>query len=115
MFYGQTIKTYLQKPGETIYMPHVILHSVWNTTPSVAIGDNPLFESSFVELMGSGGYSESSEEIRNVVESKTTGDVRKRLQDVKNQIHEAIIQNNILTYTKSLLWHGSKDICYNEI
>ena len=96
------MKTYLQKPGETIYMPHVILHSVWNTTPNVAIGDNPLFESSFVELMGSGGYSESSEEIQNVVESQISGDVRKRVEDVKNQINEAIIQNNILTYTKSL-------------
>ena len=96
-------------------MPHVILHSVWNTTPSVAIGDNPLFESSFVESMGSGGYSEQSEEIRNIIGINTSGDVRKRLEDVKDQINEAIVQNNILTYTKTFLWHGSREKCYNEI
>ena len=59
VFYGQRMKTFLQKSGETLYMPHLTLHSVWNLTPTIAIGDNPLYDSSFIEFIGSDGYEDN--------------------------------------------------------
>ena len=53
-FYGQTLKSFLQKEGETLYMPNLIYHSVWNMSPTLSVGNNLLFQSSFVEQIGSG-------------------------------------------------------------
>ena len=37
-----------------MYMPNLVLHTVWNVSPTVALGDNPLYTTSFDEFMGSG-------------------------------------------------------------
>ena len=36
-------------PGETIYMPSYIPHSVYNLDETVAVGDNPFFGTSIEE------------------------------------------------------------------
>ena len=39
----------VQYPGETIYMPHVTHHAVFNLDQTVAVGDNPLFPTAIEE------------------------------------------------------------------
>ena len=109
------MKSFLQRPGETVYLPNMVLHSVWNTASTVAVGDNPSYESSFDELFGSGN-SKVSTMLKKKIETEIfTGDIRKRTEDVKEQVNESIRKNNILTYVKPALWLGMNSLCYNGV
>ena len=48
-FYGKTIDEAVQAPGETIYAPNHIHHSVYNLDETVAVGDNPYFNTALEE------------------------------------------------------------------
>ena len=96
------MKTYLQKPGETIFMPNMILHTVWNVSPTIAIGDNPLYESGLVELVSSSGNASPFLGDRAKVLAKD--DAKKRISDVLEQVQEAIIAQKIMNYTKPEVW-----------
>ena len=104
-FYGKKLKTYLQKPGETLYMPNLVLHSVWNTLPSIAIGDNPLYESSFDEWIGSGGVngSSTSDWIYSRILLKAKGYTKTWITDISQQVNDAIRKYNITNYTKPVV------------
>ena len=102
VFYGQKLKTYLQKPGETIFMPNMILHTVWNVSPTIAIGDNPLYESGLIELVSSSGNA--SPFLGDRAKSLAKGDAKKRISDVLEQVEEAIIAQKIVNYTKPEVW-----------
>ena len=39
----------VQYPSETIYMPHYINHAVYNLDKTVAVGDNPFFNTAIEE------------------------------------------------------------------
>ena len=39
----------VQYPSETIYMPHHINHAVYNLDKTVAVGDNPFFNTAIEE------------------------------------------------------------------
>ena len=39
----------IQYPGETMYMPHYVHHSVYNLDQTVAVGDNPFFSTAIEE------------------------------------------------------------------
>ena len=87
IFYGQKLKSYLQKAGETLYMPNGVFHAVWNTLPSVAIGENPLYKTSFDEWIGS---RDSSDWIRSRILLKLKGPTKAWITDIEEQINEAI-------------------------
>ena len=92
IFYGQKLKTFLQRKGETIYMPNLVYHSVWNISPTISVGNNPLYQSSFVEHLGSGGAGfDLKKEIRTLKNSAVS--------DVSNQINDAIRSQNILNFS----------------
>ena len=99
------MKSFLQKSGETLYMPNMVLHAVWNISPTVAIGDNPMYESSIDEWVGSGGASGSSTSdwVRSRILALSKGKTRKRLEDILEQVHEAIIQYNISQYLRPVI------------
>ena len=99
------MKSFLQKSGETLYMPNMVLHAVWNVSPTVAIGDNPIYESSFDEWAGSGGASGSSTSdwVRSRILALSKGKTRKRIEDILEQVHEAIIQYNISEYSRPVI------------
>ena len=102
IFFGQKLKSYLQKPGETLYMPNVVLHTVWNVSPSLAIGDNPLYETSFDEWIGSGGANGNStsgfDQDRIILKAK--GEVKSRVMDIIKQVDEAIVKQRIVNFTR---------------
>ena len=102
IFYGKKLKSYIQKPGETLYLPNVILHAVWNTLPSVAIGDNPLYETSFDEWMGSGVSNNSSDSgfDRDRIILKAKGEAKSRVMDIIKQVDEAIVKQRIVNFTR---------------
>ena len=75
-------------------MPNVVLHSVWNTLSSVAIGDNPLYETSFDEWIGSG------EIYRDRIILKARGQTKSRMIDIIKQVDEAIDKHKILNFTR---------------
>ena len=77
-----------------MYMPNLVLHTVWNVSPTVALGDNPLYKTSFDEFMGSG------EEFKWMSDRIILKNKDKRIQDIVDQVKEAIIENNIQNYTK---------------
>ena len=99
IFFGQKLKSFLQKSGETLYMPHMVLHSVWNVSPSVAVGDNPLYETSFDEWIGSDVGAESYF-IRDRIILKTRGYAKSKIDDLMEQVDEAISKNKIVNYSK---------------
>ena len=85
-------------------MPNVVLHSVWNTLPSLAIGDNPLYKTSFDEWIGSGGDDSSSvswfrPRILNLCKGKT----KSWLNDILEQIDESIAKHKIVNYTRPVI------------
>ena len=86
-------------------MPNIVLHSVWNVSPTVAIGDNPLYESSFDEWAGSGGApgSETSDSVRSRILALSKGKTRKRINDILEQVAEAIIKHNISDYSRPVI------------
>ena len=114
VFYGQKIQTFLQRPGETIYMPNTVLHSVWNITPTIAIGDNPSYNTSFTELTVS-RESENSKKWAHRVFDSVTGKDKESLMDIKRQVNQAILTNSILTYNKPVLWEGMSTKCFNDV
>ena len=86
-------------------MPNVVLHSVWNTLPSVAIGDNPLYETSFDEWIGSGGAKggDTSDWVLPRILLKSKGDTKSWIDDISEQVNEAITKHKINNYTKPVL------------
>ena len=109
IFYGQKVKMFVQKPGETLYMPNLVLHSVWNLSPTISVGNNPLYESSFVEHLGSGnvGSSKINQEIIHKISSRETP----LITDTIRQINRAIRDQNILHYTSPKIWKGYNSLC----
>ena len=105
IFYGQKLKSYLQKTGETLYMPNVVLHAVWNTLPSVAVGDNPLYETSFDEWVGSGGVngSSTSDWIQSRILLKAKGNIKSWINDISEQVAEAIAEHKITDFQRPLI------------
>ena len=89
------MKTYLQRKGETIYMPNLAYHSVWDLSPTLSVGNNPLFESSYVEQFGSGRDHELEGSF---ITEKLKGYGLDHLENVQRQMNQEIMQNNILTY-----------------
>ena len=75
-------------------MPNVALHTVWNVSPSLAIGDNPLYETSFDEWIGSG------ELYRDRIILKARGQTKSRIMDIIKQVDEAIDKHRIVNFTK---------------
>ena len=75
-------------------MPNVALHTVWNVSPSLAIGDNPLYETSFDEWIGSG------ELYRDRIILKARGQTKSRMIDIIKQVDEAIDKHRIVNFTK---------------
>ena len=75
-------------------MPNVALHTVWNVSPSLAIGDNPLYETSFDEWIGSG------EIYRDRIILKARGQTKSRMIDIIKQVDEAIDKHRIVNFTK---------------
>ena len=86
-------------------MPNMVLHSVWNVSPTVAIGDNPLYESSFDEWAGSGGSpgSHTRDWVRSRILALSKGETRKRIDDILEQVGEAIIKYNISDYSRPVI------------
>ena len=50
-FYGRTLFEGIQSPGETIYMPHYVHHAVYNLDETVAVGDNPFYNTAIDEAV----------------------------------------------------------------
>ena len=98
IFYGQRLKSFLQKPGETLYMPNGVYHTVWDFYPSVSVGDNPLYETSFDEWIGSGFPDRDF--VRSRILLKAKGYTKVWLDDMMNQIDEAIENYKIVDYAR---------------
>ena len=81
-------------------MPNVVLHSVWNTLPSVAKGDNLLYKTSFDEWIGSVG---TTEWIQERIVQKADEYTKSWLNDISKQVDEAITKHKILNYEKPLI------------
>ena len=86
-------------------MPNMVLHTVWNVSPTVAIGDNLLYESSFDEWVGSGGApgSFTSDWVRSRILALSKGQTKKRIDDILEQVGEAIIKHNISDYSRPVI------------
>ena len=86
-------------------MPNVVLHSVWNILPSVAIGDNPLYETSFDEWIGSGGVngSATSDWVLSRILLKAKGGTKSWINAISEQVNEAIVKHKITNYKKPLI------------
>ena len=76
-------------------MPNTALHTVWNISPSLAIGDNPLYETSFAEWIGSG-----KELYQDRIIPKARGQTKSRIMDIIKQVDEAIDKHRIVNFTK---------------
>ena len=48
-FYGKPAIEGVQYRSETIYMPHFINHAVYNLDQTVAVGDNPFYNTAIEE------------------------------------------------------------------
>ena len=89
-------------------MPNLVYHSVWNISPTISVGNNPLYQSSFVEHLGSGG---SGFDINGSLKKK----IRKRniidVSDVSEQINHAITSKNILHFSMPKITTNYESIC----
>ena len=62
-FYGKPVIEGVQYRSETIYMPHYMNHAVYNLDQTVAVGDNPFYDTAIEEsafrlfITGSNEYS----------------------------------------------------------
>ena len=62
-FYGKPVIEGVQYRSETIYMPHYMNHAVYNLDQTVAVGDNPFYDTAIEEFAyrlfktGSNGHS----------------------------------------------------------
>ena len=77
-------------------MPNIMSHAVWNLSPTVALGDNPLYESSFPEFIGSGKPEWYKERIL----FKSKGTKKCNLMNIVNQIEESVKKHKITDYNK---------------
>ena len=84
-------------------MPNGVFHAVWNTLPSVAIGDNPLYETSFDEWIGSGGTTEFTKWMLSRIFLKAEGCIKSWINDISEQVNEAIAKHKITNYEKPLI------------
>ena len=75
-------------------MPNGVYHTVWDFYPSVSVGDNPLYETSFDEWIGSG------ELYRDRIILKARGQTKSRMIDIIKQVDEAIDKHKILNFTR---------------
>lgn len=107
VFYGQKIKTFLQESGETLYMPHFVSHAVWNIETSIALGENPLYESSFVEISGSKLENDQGFWISDRVDAFSKGEIRERILRVQEHIEENVV--NIRNYSKPIILNNDKE------
>ena len=83
----------------------MVLHSVWNISPTVAIGDNPLYENSFDEWIGSGGASgsDTSNWIRSRILTLSKGKTKSRINDIMEQVDEAIFKHKSVDYSRPVI------------
>ena len=88
------MKCFLQKPSETLYLPHATLHTAWNISPSLSVGDWRLYETSFDEWIGSGGVYQDR------IILKARGQAKSRMMDIINQVDEAIDKHRIVNFTR---------------
>ena len=81
-------------------MPNVVLHTVWNLYPSLSVGDNPLYETSFDEWIGSGGVDGSSTSyyVKKRILQNSKGGTRSWLNDIVDQIDETVTKHKIANY-----------------
>ena len=102
IFYGHKLKSFLQKPGETLYIPNMVFHTVWNVSPTVAIGDNPLYQTSFDEWIGSGGAIGTPDRdfVRSRILLKSKNHTKVWLEDMIEQIDEAVANYKIVDYLR---------------
>ena len=94
-------------------MPNIVFHSVWNLSPTLSVGNNLLYESSFVEHIGSGrGHGE--DQYLDVIDA-IKGLKQQHLTDVNQQINEEISKDYILNYEIPKVSIGyTNSICVNE-
>ena len=77
-------------------MPNLVFHSVWNISPTISVGNNPLYQSSFSEHLGSGGYgSDINKNLKKRIKSLHIA----TLSDISKQINDAIRSQNILEFS----------------
>ena len=77
-------------------MPNVALHTVWNVSPSLAIGDNPLYETSFDEWIGSGELDKYRKSpVKSRILQYAKGSTKSWLNDIVDQIDETISKHKI--------------------
>ena len=81
-------------------MPNVVLHSVWNTLSSVAVGDNPLYKTSFDEWIGSMG---ATEWFQSRILQKADEYTKSWLNDISKQVNEAIAEHKCTSYERPLI------------
>ena len=85
-------------------MPNIVLHTVWNLSPTVSLGENPLYNTSLDEWIGSGGDDESSSDwIRSRIINLSKGKTKSRLNDIIEQMNEAITKNGIIDYIRPVI------------
>ena len=79
----------------------MVLHSVWNISPSISVGENPLYNTSLDEWIGSGGDDKSSSAwIRSRIIDLSKGKTKSRLNDIMEQMDEAITKHGIIDYMR---------------
>ena len=108
MFYGQRLQTFLQRSGETLYMPNLVFHTVWNISPTISVGNNPLYQSSFIEHIGSGGSgSDINRNLKKRIRNLNTTEI----SNVSDQINAGIRSHNILNYLSPKLRLSYDSFC----
>ena len=79
-------------------------------SPTIAVGDNPLYESSYTEHLGSGDLT-TSLKLKDMIGRLKSGDIGRQVSDVKKQLNEAILENDILRYQNPILWKSESSAC----
>ena len=92
-------------------MPNLVYHSVWDLSPTLSVGNNPLFESSYIEQFGS-GRSHRSDGVP--ITEKLDNSGLDYLEDVRKQINEQIMKNNILSYKPPKVKTSYGSLCLDE-
>ena len=89
-------------------MPNVVYHSVWNISPTISVGNGQLYQSSFVEHLGSGGSGyEINKNVKKMIRTLNTDVV----SDVSEQINDAIRSQSILLYSTPKIRTDYGNIC----
>ena len=79
-------------------MPNMIFHTVWNISPTVVLGDGLLYQTSFDEWMGSG--FDDRDFVCSRILLKAKGHTKVWLNDLIEQIDEAIANHKIVDYSR---------------